>query len=155
MAQVKLKGNVMSKDTDTFTHEERVENGRKGGINSAKVRRERKQMRDVLNHLLNVPLKKGKKKTEAESLKSIDSTNGANLDGQTMMLLSILKKAMKGDVVAATFIRDTLGENPYVIAEKEKRETTFEDASNEETSYLADVKDMLANRKVDGVDEDE
>ncbi len=154
MAQVKLDGNVMGKDTDTFTHEERVENGRKGGINSGKARRERKQMREVLNHLLYIPLKKNMKKTDADKLKSIDSASNANLDSQTMMLLSILKKAIKGDVVAATFIRDTLGENPFIVADREKRQETFIDDSVEETSYLEDIKSMLQDRKVDGIDDE-
>ncbi|MCM1556764.1 MAG: hypothetical protein NC087_04440 [Anaeroplasma bactoclasticum] len=154
MAQAKLNNGTLGKDTDTFTHEERVANGSKGGIASGKSRQARRQMRETLNYLLNVPLKKGKTKKEADQIKSLDSAGEFNLDAQTMMMLSILKKAMKGDIVAATFIRDTLGENPFILAEKEKQEFADSNQGEDESSVLNDIKAQLELRKIPGVDDE-
>lgn len=153
MAQAKLNNGSLGRDTDTFTHDERVEFGRKGGIASGKSRRMKKQMRETLYDLLYIPLKKGKKK-ETEDLKNLQSASEANLDAQTMMMLSIIKKAIRGDVVAATFIRDTLGENPFVLADKEKQQIISYEDEEQETLYLEDLKTSLLNRKIEGVDDE-
>ena len=64
------------------------ENGHKGGIASGKARQERKKMKE---HLL-------------------DLLSNGNI--QENILLSILDKAQSGDIKAAEFIRDTIGEKP-------------------------------------------
>ena len=64
------------------------ENGRKGGIASGKVRRERKTLKDELILLL-----------------SQDNT-------QEKISLSIITEALKGNTKAFEVIRDTIGEKP-------------------------------------------
>lgn len=63
------------------------ENSRKGGIKSGKVRRERKKLKEELELLL----KQG--------------------DYQEKICLSLINKAMSGDVRAFETIRETIGEN--------------------------------------------
>lgn len=125
MASTNLKNGNKGRDTDSFTHQERIENGRKGGIKSGEVKRARKQMRETIALILDMPLKskngKLNKKSTVEQIKSLEDVKNHNPDVQTAILLAIAKKALAGDVVAATFLRDTSGENPYIVAEKEKQ----------------------------------
>lgn len=82
----------------------------KGGINSGKTRRKKKTMREAAQLVLNL---KSPDKIKAElkklGIKDADAIN------QTAMLISILNRALKGDVRAAEFMRDTAGENPQTI----------------------------------------
>lgn len=67
-----------------------------GGAASGVARRKRKALRDELIELL--------------SLVSTDDKEGRS--EQAVMLVSMLRRAQTGDVSAATFIRDTIGERP-------------------------------------------
>lgn len=68
------------------THEELVKNGRKGGIKSGEVKREKKLFREAIEKKL-----------------------GKSLDD---IIDALMKKAAKGDVQASVFLRDTIGEKP-------------------------------------------
>ena len=75
--------------------EEARERGKKGGIASGIAKRKRKSMKEDLLLLLSLP--------------------SGVLEGQTeqdAMLVSVLRRAQSGDVGAAAFIRDTIGEKP-------------------------------------------
>lgn len=87
------EGNLRSLG-DLTTSEQR-EIAKKGARASAKVRRKKKKMREDLQELLALPDEDLAEKT-----------------GQQAMLVAMLKKAKAGDVAAATFIRDTIGEKP-------------------------------------------
>lgn len=71
--------------------------GSKGGKRSAEVRREKKTMKEMLDYLLSKEItnKKGEKATALEAI-----------------MTAAIKKAIQGDVRAAQFVRDTIGENP-------------------------------------------
>ena len=73
-----------------------VENGRKGGIACAKAKKEKKALKETLETLLEMPIKEGR-------LVDIDKIK---------IMLSMLNKAAKGDVRAAEYIRDTIGQKP-------------------------------------------
>ena len=88
-----------------------VEAGRAGGIASAKAKKERKLLRDTLNDLLKMPLRDG----VPDNLEKIASTaglKGRNITMQETIMLAMLQKAAKGDVRAAEYIRDTIGQKP-------------------------------------------
>lgn len=91
--------------------EEARERGRLGGIASGKARREKKAMRDTLEELLTMSLKNGKP-TSVEKIKSIAAIKGKNISVQEAVMLAQVQKALKGDVRAAEFIRDTIGQKP-------------------------------------------
>lgn len=76
----------------TPTSEEARKNGKKGGIRSGEVRRERKLLKELLEEVLDMPTKTGNF--------AIDITN------------ALVKKAKKGNVKAYEVIRDTLGQKP-------------------------------------------
>ena len=93
------------------TPEERRELGRRGGIASGKAKRKKKAMKERLEILLDMPLKKGKE-ADLESIRSFAALKGKNITVQEAMLIAQIQKALKGDTTAAAFVRDTAGENP-------------------------------------------
>lgn len=93
------------------TSEEAREFGRRGGIASAKKRRERKAMKETLEELLSMPLKKGAS-ADISKVRNIAAMKGKNITMQEAIMLSMLQKAAKGDVRAAEFVRDTAGQRP-------------------------------------------
>ena len=81
-----------------FTHEERVANGIKGGQKTAEVYANRKLFKEAFKAYLEMQ--------DENALEGMDQTN---LDG---IIIAMGQKAKGGDVPAATFIRDTVGEKP-------------------------------------------
>lgn len=94
-----------------MTPEQRAECGRKGGIKSGEVKRQKKAMRETLEVLMSMPIKTGKS-ADIESIKNFTALKGKNINVQEALLVSMLQKALKGDVKAAEYIRDTAGEKP-------------------------------------------
>lgn len=87
-----------------FTSEQSREqakiNGQKGGIACGEARREAKRMREALEFVLNSPVE------EAERIYGAETTH-------LMLGMRALARKMKtGDVKAAEFIRDLMGEKP-------------------------------------------
>lgn len=93
---------------DKITRERQLELARLGGQKSAQRRREKKAMRERLEILLDMTLRKGMD----EHFDSFEDAEGKNLTVQDKILLELLKKAMNGDINAANFIRDTSGQKP-------------------------------------------
>ena len=94
-----------------MTPEQRRENGRKGGIASGEAKRKKRAMRETLDVLLAMPMKSGKF-SDIESIKNFAALKGKNINVQEAMVISMLQRAMKGDVKAAEWIRDTAGQKP-------------------------------------------
>lgn len=83
----------------------------KGGKASGEARRRKKEMKERLELLLSMPIKDGKG-TELEKIKNFASLKGKNITVEDAILIAIAQKALKGDIPAGTFIRDTVGERP-------------------------------------------
>ena len=94
-----------------MTPEQRRENGRKGGIASGEAKRKKKAMRETLDVLLAMPMRSGKF-ADIETIKNFAAIKGKNINVQEAMIISMLQRAMKGDVKAAEWIRDTAGQKP-------------------------------------------
>lgn len=82
--------------TSMQSREEAVKNGKKGGQNSGKSRRDKKMLKDCLEILM-------EKKLEID---------GRQMTGFEALAVSAFEKAISGDVKAMTFVRDTLGQKP-------------------------------------------
>lgn len=93
------------------TKAEQREIARKGGIASGKARREKRALKDTLEELLAMPMKDGKS-ANIDDIKSIAGVKGKNITMQEAIMLSMLDKAVKGDVRAAEYVRDTIGQKP-------------------------------------------
>lgn len=94
---------------NTLTESEQREIARQGGLASAESRRKRIAMRDAADMVLNLPV----------NLTADDLVNcqmyGIDMDEMTVMvkgLLAIADKAIKGNLRAFTFLRDTSGQKP-------------------------------------------
>lgn len=94
----------------TSTSEAR-ERGKKGGIKSGKVRKEKKAMKETAEMILGLTLKDGTV-TDLEDIQSMAAANGKNITVQDAIILKQAQKALKGDIRAAEFIRDTSGNRP-------------------------------------------
>ena len=110
------------------TEDEQREIARKGGIESGKARRRKRTMKEAAQIILKAPVND----EQAELLKKYDI---AEQDCTNLMLImaKAVQMAADGDLKAAEFVRDILGENPqykiyekrleYLIADKEASHT--------------------------------
>ena len=94
----------------TSTSEAR-KRGKKGGIKSGKVRKEKKAMKETAEMILGLTLKDGTV-TDLEDIQSMAAANGKNITVQDAIILKQAQKALRGDIRAAEFIRDTSGNRP-------------------------------------------
>lgn len=103
------------------TPSERRENARKAGQASGASRRRKKAMRQAASMLLNTPVptnKQTKLMATVKGLLGIFGYDEADAIYQDALLAGIMLEAMKGDVRAAEFIRDTAGESPALELRK-------------------------------------
>lgn len=107
------------------TSEQARELGRKGGLASAKARREKKTLKMELEALLEIMDEKG------------DSV-------QKKMSFALIKKAIKGDVRAFETIRDTIGQKP-----KENLNIDFDKNREQAQELLANIKGMIKDANED------
>ena len=84
---------------------------RMGNEKQKQLRAERKRMKDDLDVLLKVSLKRGDVITSDDIL-SLDEADKANIPVQTAINIAMIKRALMGDVQAAQYLRDTVGEKP-------------------------------------------
>lgn len=96
----------------------------RGGKKSGETRRRKKTMKETAKMMLDMEIpvagKELKAKLKAMGISEEDFTY------QSAIMVGILNQAMKGNVKAAAFLRDTIGENPLLT-------------QDEENSTLADV----------------
>ena len=93
------------------TKSEARSRGRNGGIASGKARREKKAMKETLEALLSMPMKSGKA-ADIETIKNFAALKGKTITVQEAMMIAMIQKALKGNVNAAEWIRDTAGQKP-------------------------------------------
>lgn len=113
------------------SREEAVRNGSKGGKKSGETRRRKRAMREVLDDLLQMPIRKGATQS-IESLADIMTPNGKvnllsgkiNVTVEQAVLLGQVVLAMQGNTKAATFLRDTAGQK---ILKDADEQTEYED----------------------------
>lgn len=99
----------------TLTTEQQRKIASMGGKKSVEVKRRKKNMREALEILL--------------SMKDEDG-----VDNQTKVLIAMYEKSLKGDVNAANFIRDTVGDKPVDKMEVSK---TTNEVANEIEEYIS------------------
>lgn len=92
--------------------EEARELGRKGGKASVATRRRQKSIRETLKEMLSSEIPKGSDfyRQAKSKLKMIGITKSPNV--QDALNIGILQAALKGNIRAAEFVRDTIGEKP-------------------------------------------
>lgn len=93
------------------TKDEQREIARKGGIASGEARRRKKTMRETLEAVLSMQVGDGKS-TDIEAITKFAQLKGKNITVQEAMIIAQAQKALKGDLAALQFIRDTMGQKP-------------------------------------------
>ena len=68
-------------------------------------------MRETLEALLSMPMKSGKA-ADIETIKNFAALKGKTITVQEAMMIAMIQKALKGNVNAAEWIRDTAGQKP-------------------------------------------
>lgn len=86
----------ISAKTRFKTGKQQVDIARQGGIASGIAKREKRTMREIAEIILS---------------KDVMTSDGV-VTGKYIILAKVIDKALKGDLQAATFIRDTIGEKP-------------------------------------------
>ncbi len=120
------------------TPEERKRIASAGGKASAKARKEQASLKTIAEAFLKLPKSKGKK-TEIESLKSLEDIEKANFDLKTLIVLQQLKKASEGDLKSAEWIQNLIGENVF-------EGTIIQTTSPEQMDYIQALKDTLLKK---------
>lgn len=97
--------NLIQYSPERSTPEQRRENARKAGLASGVARQKRKKLRDVLGDMMTSHV------TEEELRVALETAGYAPTHENAIALAAIIK-ASHGDIEAARFVRDTLGEKP-------------------------------------------
>ena len=118
-----------------MTPEQRAECGRKGGIAKREAVRRRKEMRETLSILLDMPMKKGKVYS-AEEIKCFADLNGKNITIDQAMMVKLIQKALKGDINAIAMVRDTIGEKPAEKIDATVTKNPFDELTADELREL-------------------
>lgn len=108
--------------------EQAREMGSKGGKASGRARREKKTMKAMLDYLLE---------------KKISSKDGKKATTLEAMMTAVIARAIKGDVKAAQFVRDTIGEVPTQTVNNNNTNANFNiDDSNIVNEVLNKLKEL-------------
>lgn len=114
-----------------------------GGIRSGEVRRAKKAMRETLIELLRLPIEN----RDIDEITSIAQAEGKNLTAEQAMCVAMIKEALKGNVKAATFVRDTSGNklSEDVNLTVENTGPDLSSFSREELLKMADIDNGTGN----------
>lgn len=90
----------------TLTEEQRRECARVAGKASAEVKRKHRLFKDILQDVLAAPLPDG------DALAPLLEAVGLEANHENAIMLASALRAKLGDIEAARFVRDTVGEKP-------------------------------------------
>lgn len=107
------------------------EAGIKSGIRRKEINAKRKAMKEDFNILLKLTIKKGEM-AYAEDVLSLEEAQDMNVSVQTAIDIAMVQRALLGDVQAAQYIRDTIGEKPSDKVELDQSLTIESWAKNHE-----------------------
>ena len=118
--------------TSEQDREQAVKNGKKGGKASGEARRRKRDMKERLQILLSMSIKDGKG-ADIEKIKNFGSLKGENITVEDAILVAMIQKALKGDVSASNFIRDTSGQK---VVDKVEINTNIDESVREIEEYI-------------------
>lgn len=100
----------------SLSREQLKSNGRKGGIKSAKVRKQKMLMAEELKLILALPVNSkvnniANKLLTSDKAKALADFNKRNTTVQTQILLKLTEMSMRGNTKAIELILDITGEN--------------------------------------------
>lgn len=99
-----------------FTSATAREAGRKGAAASNEARRRKKKLKDALEIILELPVAERNK----QMLRQMGIADDEEMNNQMLVAVAAFQKAIKGDVRAMEFIRDTTGNMPMTKLDEAK-----------------------------------
>ena len=99
------------KSFDNMDKEEHLKIASKGGVNSGIAKRRKKEVKRILEAFLELPLKKGKL-YDVDDVKSFMALKGKNITVNEAIQVTVIQKALKGDLSAINMINELMGEKP-------------------------------------------
>ena len=99
------KENPLIEYSRSLTPDERREQASRAGLASGEARRKKRLMKDLFSEFMAADV------TEPELIEALENA-GLPCTQESGIVLAAVKKAQRGDIEAARFIRDTLGEKP-------------------------------------------
>ena len=123
----------------SLSESQRKESAMRAAKASAEARSRRRLFRETLSDLM-------KCDAVPEEIRAALEATGAKVDIQSAILLAAARKAMTGDVEAARFVRDTLGEKPtetfnFALSDKPVKSMDLTQVPDAELQALADRAD--------------
>ena len=120
--------------------EERVAQAKRAAAASAKARAQHRLFKDILKDILALPID-----SEDAAFRQLEAL-GLKANHENAMMLASAKRAMLGDIEAARFVRDTVGEKPteamqLAITDKPVKALDMAGLSDQELEALADQAD--------------
>ena len=107
--------------------EEARELGRKGGIESGKVRKQKADLRKRLRELVDMPLRAG----DIDEIETLADAKGANLSISDAIVVKLVTMALSGNIKAMNKVTELLGNDPTEAQEAPQSVTSgFIDALN-------------------------
>lgn len=94
------------------TAEQRKAAASKAGKAAAKKRREKKQLQEIAKIVLHMPFEGTDAQLDDLEGLSFEDYPDRKLTVSEISILKVAKKAMRGDIAAIQFLRDTAGEKP-------------------------------------------
>lgn len=91
-----------------LSHEEATKNGKKGGEASGRSRRKKKQMKDMLDYILQLDVNDSNLRAEMKNMGIADEQMTIN----ALTCYAMVRKAIEGDTKAAEFIATMTGQKP-------------------------------------------
>lgn len=132
------RGEVVNNSKNLIPNDQRTpselrEMTQKGGIASGVVRRKKRDMRESMRKILELPI--SEQQTADLATLGIDGTGWTLAD---VMNIMAVQQALKGNVSAMGFVRDTAGYNPELAL----REEQFAFEKERKTGQGAEIEDM-------------
>ena len=113
--------------TSDQDREEAARNGRKGGIRSGEVRRQKADLRKRLREMVNMPLRAG----DIDEIETLADAKNANLSISDALLAKLVVMALGGNIKAMNTLMGMLGNDPTEAQETPQSVTSgFIDALN-------------------------
>lgn len=104
----KSKENLIDVTTRGYTHEQLSEFGRRGAIAKKEKDKKRKELKELAQIMLEMPMEKGK----LEDFTNYAELKGKNITVAEALMAAQIQKAKNGSTKAFEFIRDTAGYKP-------------------------------------------
>lgn len=139
MARYDGSANLIQNQEGGLTPDRAREIGHLGGVASGQARRQRRQLRELLNDCMTASV-------TDEEIRAALVAAGYEPNFENALTLAALTRAARGDIEALRYVRDTLGEKPtesynMSLTAKPLRSLDLSALSDEELEALADMGD--------------